>query len=83
MATTTVQPKKKIIDISGDTFRSLSVMAANRGVNLKKFIESILDSVAEAYDENQQYAWLAENIPEGKEKASEEEKVDFENWLGI
>lgn len=81
--TTTVQSKKKIIDISGNTFRSLSVMAANRGTNLKKFIESILDSVAEAYDENQQYAWLVENVPEGKEKASEEENTDFENWLGV
>lgn len=83
MATTTVQTKKKIIDISGNTFRSLSIMAANRGTNLKKFIESVLDSVAEAYDENQQYAWLVKNDAEGKEKASEKEKADFENWLGV
>lgn len=83
MTTTTVQSKKKIIDISGNTFRALSVMAASRGTNLKKFIESVLDSVAEAYDENQQYAWLVENVPEGKEKASEEEKADFESWLGV
>lgn len=80
---TAVQHKKKIIDISGNTFRSLSVMAANRGTNLKNFIESILDSVAEEYDENRQYAWLVDNVPDWKEMVGKEEKTDFENWLGV
>ncbi|KGI61515.1 hypothetical protein HMPREF3034_00309 [Prevotella sp. DNF00663] len=83
MATTALQPKRKIIDLSGETFRSLSVMAANRGTNLKNFIEGLLDKVAEEYDENKQYAWLAENVPEGKEMLDEEEQADFEKWLGI
>lgn len=34
-------------------------------------------------DENKQYAWLAENVPEGKEMLDEEEQADFEKWLGI
>lgn len=80
---TTLQPKRKIIDLNGKTFRSLSVMAANRGTNLKNFIEGLLDSVAEEYDENKQYAWLIENVPEGKEMANEHEKAEFENWLGV
>lgn len=79
----TLQRKRKIIDLRDDTFRSLSVMAASRGTNLKNFIEVVLNRVAEDYDESKQYAWLTENIPEGKEKASEEEKRNFENWLGV
>ena len=68
MEATILQRKKKIIDLKGDTFRSLSVMAASKGLNLKNFIEGLLDKVAEEYDDN---------------KANETEKEDFENWLGV
>lgn len=54
MATTTLQSKRIIIDLSEDTFRSLSIMAANKGTNLKNLIEGLLDKAAEAYDENKQ-----------------------------
>ncbi len=47
MTTTVLQPKRKIIDLREDTFRSLSVMAANKGTNLKNLIEGLLDKVAE------------------------------------
>ena len=39
----TVTYKKKIIDLKEDTFKSLSVMAARQGTNLKKLIENLLD----------------------------------------
>ena len=83
MATTALQSKRIIIDLSEDTFRSLSIMAENKGTNLKKLIEGILEKAAEAYDENNQYAWLSENISEGKEMIGEEEKKSFESWLGV
>jgi len=81
MATTTLQPKRKIIDLRGDTFRSLSVMAANKGTNLKRLIEDILNKIAEDYDDSKIYAWLAENRPEGQVFLDKKEKEDFENWL--
>ena len=83
MATTALQLKRIIIDLSEDTFRSLSIMAANKGTNLKNLIEVLLDKAAEAYDENNQYAWLSENFSEGKEMVGEEEKKAFESWLGV
>ena len=83
MATTALQSKKITIDLSEDTFRSLSIMAANKGTNLKNLIEGLLDKAAEEYDENKQYAWLSENISEGKEMVGEEEKKAFESWLGV
>ena len=83
MATTALQSKRLIIDLSEDTFRSLSIMAANKGTNLKNLIEGLLDKAAEEYDENKQYAWLSENISEGKEMVGEEEKKAFESWLGV
>ena len=52
MATTELQSKKITIDLSEDTFRWLSIMAANRGTNLKSLIEVLLEKAAEAYDEN-------------------------------
>ena len=83
MATTALQSKRIIIDLSEDIFRSLSIMAANKGTNLKNLIEGLLEKAAEAYDENNQYAWLSENISEGKEMIGEEEKKSFESWLGV
>ena len=83
MATTELQSKKITIDLSEDTFRWLSIMAANKGTNLKNLIEGILEKAAEEYDENKQYAWLSENISEGKEMVGEEEKKAFESWLGV
>ena len=67
----------------GDTFRSLSLMAANKGTNLKRLIEGLLDNVAEDYDDSKAYAWLVENRPDGQVFLNENEKKDFENWLGV
>ena len=54
MATTALKSKRIIIDLSEDTFRSLSIMAANKGTNLKNLIEVLLEKAAEEYDENKQ-----------------------------
>lgn len=83
METAVLPRKRKVIDLNGNTFRSLSVLAASKGTNLKNFIEGILDCVAEDYDDNNIYAWLVKNRPEGQVKLNEKEKKDFETWLGI
>ena len=83
MATTALQSKKITIDLSEDTFRWLSIMAANKGMNLKCLIEVLLEKAAEEFDENKQYVWFSENISEGKEMVAEQEKKEFESWLGV
>ena len=83
MATTALQSKKITIDLSEDTFRWLSIMAANKGTNLKNLIEVLLEKAAEEFDGNKQYGWLSENISEGKEMVAEQEKKEFESWLGV
>lgn len=75
--------KRKVIDLKGNTFRTLSVMAAKRGTNLKKFIETLLDNAAEKYDDAALYEYLCETRPEGKVMLDAQEKTEFENWLGL
>ena len=69
--------RRKVIDIKPDTFRGLSVIAASRGTNLKKFIESSLDELVESYDDAAVYRYLQQTDPEGMEMVSEEEKNIF------
>lgn len=83
METAALTNKRKVIDLKGNTFRSLSLMAANKGTDLKRLIESILDKVAEGYDDSETYAWLVENRPDGHVFLNKEEKEDFESWLGV
>ncbi len=75
--------KRKVIDINPDTFRGLSVIAASRGTNLKRFIEDSLDELVEAYDDAAVYRYLCQTEPEGLEMVSEEEKEAFEKSLGL
>ena len=74
---------RKIIDLKPDTFRGLSVIAASRGVNLKKFIESSLDEMVESYDDAAVYRYLQQTDPEGMEMLSDEEQKAFEKKYGV
>jgi hypothetical protein len=74
---------RKVIDIKPDTFRGLSVIAASRGINLKKFIESSLDEIVESYDDAAVYRYLQQTDPEGMEMLSEEEQAAFEKKYGL
>lgn len=80
---TTKTTRRKIIDIKSDTFRRLSVMAASHGTNLKKFIETSLDELVEAYDDEALYRYLLQNDPEGLEKVSATEKEAFEKKYSL
>lgn len=75
--------KRKIIDLKDNTFHTLSIMAAQHGTNLKRFIEKLLDHTAERYDDAALYKYLCEEKPEGKILLNEQEKKDFEDWLGL
>lgn len=74
---------RKIIDLKPDTFRGLSVIAASRGVNLKKFIENSLDEMVESYDDAAVYRYLQQTDPEGMEMLSDEEQKAFEKKYGV
>lgn len=75
--------KRKIIDLDENTFRILSIKAAERGTNLKALIETSLHKMAENFKDSELYSYLVEKFPEGKEIISGDEKEEFENWLGV
>ena len=75
--------KRKIIDLNEDTFKTLSIMAIQNGTNLKKYIEDVLDEMAEDYEDAKLYAKLSKEHPEGLIPVSKEEQEEFEKWLGV
>lgn len=83
MITSALSSKKKLIDLKEDTFKALSIMAIQHGTNLKNFIETILDKVADDYEDTLMYEYLSKTDMEGKQLLDEKEQKDFENWLGI
>ena len=83
MATISFEDKKKLINIKGNTFYSLSVAAARKGTNLKRYIEELLDKAAEDCNDVEMYEYILKVAPEGKERVSEQEKLEFEDWLGL
>ena len=66
-----------------DGNNSLSVAAARKGTNLKRYIEELLDKAAEDCNDVEMYEYLLKVAPEGKERVSEQEKLEFEDWLGL
>ena len=79
----TVQSKKrKNIDLTERTFRSLAIMAAANGRSLKSYIENILEEEAKLLEEEEIYKRLLKN-PEAQEIITKEEKENFETWLGV
>lgn len=82
---TTSKPamRRKVIDIKPDTFRGLSVIAASRGTNLKKFIERSLDEIVESYDDAAIYRYLQQTDPEGMEMLNDEEQTAFEKKYNL
>lgn len=84
MNTVRISPtKRKIIDLDDNTFKTLSIMAIQNGTNLKKYIETLLNEIAEDYEDAKIYARLSEERPEGHIMLNEQEKADFEKWLGV
>ena len=83
MATTVATHQRKVIALKHETVETLSQMAAEQGLNINRFIEHLLDDVAEEYDDNAMYAYLTKHFPEGRKPASKKEQEEFRRWLGI
>ena len=84
MSSATLTPsKRKIIDLNEDTFKTLSIMAIQKGTNLKKYIEDVLNELAENYEDAKLYAKLSKENPHANIMLNEQEKADLENWLGV
>lgn len=72
--------RETVIDISADTFRFLSIKAAGKGMNLKKYIENLFQKDVEdleAIDDNNLYSHLMRNIPDGLVTADKNEQDEF------
>lgn len=77
MSSVTLTPsKRKIIDLNEDTFKTLSIMAIQKGTNLKKYIEDVLNELAENYEDAKLYAKLSKENPDGNIMLNEQEKAD-------
>lgn len=84
MSTVALSPsKRKIIDLDENTFKTLSIMAIQKGTNLKNYIEELLNEIAEDYEDAKIYAKLSKERPDGSIMLNEQEKADFEKWLGV
>ena len=84
MNTTTLSPsKRKSINLDEATFKTLSIMAIEEGTNLKNYIEKVLSEIADNYEDSKLYAKLSKERPEGHVILNQQEKTDFENWLGV
>ncbi len=65
------------------SYKALSVMAARKGTNLKRLIESMLDREAEEYDDSEAYRYLSETYPDGHVMIDKKERKEFMDWLGV
>ena len=84
MKPTTLSPsKRKIIDLDDTTFKTLSIMAIEEGTNLKNYIEKVLSEIADNYEDSKLYAQRRKEHTEGHVILNQQEKTDFENWLGV
>ena len=83
MVASSVFSKRKIINLDEATFKTLSIMAIEEGTNLKNYIEKLLSDIAYNYEDSKHYAKLNKERPEGHVILNQQEKDDFENWLGV
>jgi hypothetical protein len=75
--------KRKNIDIRPKTFQTLSIKAAEQGTNLKKYIESLLDSKAEEEEDLLLYNAHVKDNPECWEFLNDMEQAAFEKEIGL
>ena len=50
---------------------------------LKNYIEHLLSDIADNYEDARLYAKLSKERPEGHIMLNEQEKAEFEDWLGV
>jgi len=74
-----VKTKRKIIDLRPETEKNLRLIAVNYGQNLKSYIESVLEELA---NEDEMLIALSK-APGTDENLSESEKAEFLKSLSI
>lgn len=82
MKIVTEKKKRKLIDLSPEVERMLSILAASQGKNLKAYIESVLEYQAQKVNEDILLAELAKE-PEANIPATPEEEKEIRNLLGL
>ena len=76
--------KRKVIDLDPDTFRILSINAAEKGTNLKALIEKSLQEKAEDLRDSSLYSYLKQTQPiEEADYLNESEQSAFEKEMGL
>ena len=70
---------RKNIDLKRDTKQALSLQAVQNGMNLKSYIELMLDNLAEI--EEDRILAILSNTPEAQTALSGEELIAFESEL--
>lgn len=75
--------RREVIDLKDYTFQWLSAKAREQGVNLKRYIEELLDRTVEDFDDDTAYTQMIQKYPDAKVMASEKETAEFEAWLGV
>ena len=83
MATTLLTAKRKNIDIKPETFRALSIKAAEEGINLKKYIEALLDKLAQDEEDLLLYNKFVKNEDECRKYLNKDEQAAFEKEIGL
>lgn len=63
--------------------RPFPLWQSKKGTNLKNYIETLLNDIAEDYEDAKIYAKLSKEQPEGLVPVSKEEQDEFEKWLGV
>jgi hypothetical protein len=72
-----IETKRKIINLRPDTEKTLRLIAVNYGLNLKSYIEKVLEDIA-----NEDDVLIAlSNVPEASEILTKSEKTAFINSL--
>lgn len=75
----TIKTKRKIINLSPETEKTLRLIAVNYGQNLKSYIESVLEELA---NEDEMLIALSK-APGTNEILSQSEKTEFLKSLSI
>lgn len=76
--------KRKVIDLDMETFRILSINAADKGTNLKTLIEKSLREKADDLRDSSLYAYLKQTQPiSEKDYLNAAEQKAFEKEMGL
>ncbi|MDR1156420.1 MAG: hypothetical protein LBL04_17080 [Bacteroidales bacterium] len=78
-----IKSKRKNIDIRPETFRMFSIKAAEQGTNLKRYIESLLDSKVDEEEDLLLYNAHVKDNPECWEFLDDTEQTAFEKEIGL